>query len=686
MVHATPRRAARRFALIIAGGVSVAMALLGGLAPAPAGAAVPAATAANLSISGHVSLGTTATAAGPGDVTVDLYYMDTNGLTVPQYLLFATTTTDSAGNYQLSGTGGPFVWRIKFTYNGPGGYLTTWWRAGAGVTAAYASDPGEAGYIVLPATSPTIADITLPLAGAISGEVSTTAGAVPVDATGIQVTATRIVDNTALDPLYRPDTVSEYVNADGTYSLSSLMPGSYHLTFAQGSRAVYAESAAGATVADPGANVIQVVGSGQTLSAVNSVMFLPATVAGNVSCPGCSLPSTYYAPLEEDIYRQTSTGWVFVSASNTYGSYSDSAMLPGTYRTFGWANDGPQHGWGHSSTFTLSEGQHGTADVAIVRPPTTRLAGADRFGTSVAVSQNNLDSASDFTPGVPVVYIADGLAYPDALSAGPAAAAQQGPLLLVNPTSIPASVAAELTRLKPQKIVVAGGVGSVSEAVFTQLQGYVSSSTDVVRVAGTDRYATSIAIARFAFPKGASNAYLATGVNFPDALSAGGAAAKKHGPVILVRGSAVSVDPATRNALASLHASSVDIVGGTGSVSAAFESALQAIPGIQATRLSGGDRYATSQAVDEDAFETSMDAPSPSYPFAFLAQGTNFPDALSGGALAGHLGAPLFVIPSNCIPERVMQDLENLQIETLVLLGGGGSLTLAVSSFTKCPA
>jgi putative cell wall-binding protein len=182
--------------------------------------------------------------------------------------------------------------------------------------------------------------------------------------------------------------------------------------------------------------------------------------------------------------------------------------------------------------------------------------------------------------------------------------------------------------------------------------------------------------------------YLATGANFPDALSAGGAAASKSAPVILVHGNASSVDAATRNALANLRAFTVDVVGGTGTVSAAFASSLASIPGLQVTRLSGSDRYATSQAVDEDAFMSAYLADEPFTPphFAFLAVGTNFPDALSGGALAGHLGAPLFVIPSNCIPERVMVDIEDLQIETLVLLGGGGSLTLSVSSFAKCPA
>ena len=687
MVHATPRRAARRFALLVAGGVSVAttMALLGGLGPVGPVAAVAPGPDAIVTVSGHVSLGTAGVSAGQGEVTVGLYAVDASPSTP-----FETTTTDSSGNYQFTGGGETSQTGIKFTYNGPGGYLSTWWTAGDGAAAAYVSYPSEATPIALSTSSPVTADIAMPLPATISGTASTTAGAIPTNATEIRVTAAHIANNNSLNPYYRPDTVSEYLNADGTYTFSGLMPGSYKLTFDGEISATYPEyavSGAGATVADPAANVVQVVGSGQSLSGVNSVMFSAAAVTANISCPGCSLPSVSYPQLGAELLRQTSAGWAFAAGGNTYGSYWDGTMLPGTYRLVGSVNNGPQFGWG-SSTFTLSEGEHVTTDVSIARPSTTRLAGADRFGTSVAVSQNTLDPAKEFTPGVPVVYIADGLAYPDALSAGPAAAAQQGPLLLVNPTSIPTSVAAELERLKPQKIVVSGGLASVSAAVFAQLEGYVSSGSDVVRVAGADRYATSIAIAEYAFPNGASNAYLATGVNFPDALSAGGAAAEKHAPVILVRGNTASVDLATRKALTSLNVSTVDVVGGTGSVSNAFLSSVQTIPGILATRLSGSDRYATSQAVDEDAFMSAffMDTPMTPQPFAFLALGTNFPDALSGGALAGHLGAPLFVIPTNCIPERVMQDLQDLQVGALVLLGGGGSLTLEVSSFSKCPA
>ena len=97
----------------------------------------------------------------------------------------------------------------------------------------------------------------------------------------------------------------------------------------------------------------------------------------------------------------------------------------------------------------------------------------------------------------PVVYVATGENFPDALGAASAAAVQDGPVLLVQRDSIPAVTKAELTRLAPDKIVVAGGLAVVSAAVFDQLKAYAPS---VVRAAGLNRYSTAVEVSKSAFP------------------------------------------------------------------------------------------------------------------------------------------------------------------------------------------
>jgi hypothetical protein len=102
--------------------------------------------------------------------------------------------------------------------------------------------------------------------------------------------------------------------------------------------------------------------------------------------------------------------------------------------------------------------------------PVTREAGIDRFATAADISKKN------FTVNVPVVYIANGrTGLVDALAAGPAAAKHGGPTLLVTTSSIPPATRAELLRLKPARIVIAGGTGVVSNTVLSQLAAYIGS-------------------------------------------------------------------------------------------------------------------------------------------------------------------------------------------------------------------
>jgi len=75
---------------------------------------------------------------------------------------------------------------------------------------------------------------------------------------------------------------------------------------------------------------------------------------------------------------------------------------------------------------------------------------------------------------VPVVYVAAGTNFPDGLSGSAAAGELGGPLLLTAPGGLPVSVATELARLKPRRVVVLGGTSAVSDAVVLQLRGYLA--------------------------------------------------------------------------------------------------------------------------------------------------------------------------------------------------------------------
>lgn len=302
-------------------------------------------------------------------------------------------------------------------------------------------------------------------------------------------------------------------------------------------------------------------------------------------------------------------------------------------------------------------------------PIVSRLSGADRYETAVAIS-------SEFATGVPVVYLATGTNYPDALSAASAAAFQEGPLLLTTPSSLPTVIRNELVRLDPDLVVIVGGTGVVSASVEAAV-GALLPGAQVRRDAGANRYETSRVIADEAFSGGAFRAYIATGANFPDALSASAAAGVTESPVILVNGNASRLDSATTALLTSLSVQEVVIAGGTAVVSSGIEGDLKALLGVEdVTRLSGADRYATSLAVNAATFATSDRV--------FMATGLNYPDALAGAALAGHVGAPLFVVPRSCVPAAMLDELAALGTANVSLLGGTGVLTAGVRNLTSC--
>ncbi len=142
----------------------------------------------------------------------------------------------------------------------------------------------------------------------------------------------------------------------------------------------------------------------------------------------------------------------------------------------------------------------------------TRISGTDRYSTVAAIS------ASYFQPdAVPVAYVARGDLFVDALAGGPTAVAHDGPILLTDKNSLPAATAAELQRLNPGKIVILGGTAAVSTAVETALGQYAAGG--VSRLAGSNRYSTAVNISR-TLPPNPNTIYVATSLNYPDALAA----------------------------------------------------------------------------------------------------------------------------------------------------------------------
>ena len=115
----------------------------------------------------------------------------------------------------------------------------------------------------------------------------------------------------------------------------------------------------------------------------------------------------------------------------------------------------------------------------------------------VSVAWVSVASRVSAASSTPVVYVATGENFPDALGAGPAAAIVKGPILLVTQNAIPGETAAELSRLAPEKIIIVGGTAVVSASVESGLGAY---SGTVERIAGANRYDTAAKLSAATYP------------------------------------------------------------------------------------------------------------------------------------------------------------------------------------------
>jgi len=195
-----------------------------------------------------------------------------------------------------------------------------------------------------------------------------------------------------------------------------------------------------------------------------------------------------------------------------------------------------------------------------------RIAGTDRADTARRVALRLGDSVGA------LLVAAD--AWQDAAAASALAAVQQRPLLLAGGTSLPAATGQALDELGVQEVTIVGGRSAVPTSVADALEDL---GIEVDRLAGSDRYATSLVVAEHAVNEAFVDPYqlvIATGRGFGDALVAGSLAASRSGVLLLVDGSDADTVGTALGWLDQYPGASVTIVGGTSAVSEDAERAL----------------------------------------------------------------------------------------------------------------
>lgn len=187
-----------------------------------------------------------------------------------------------------------------------------------------------------------------------------------------------------------------------------------------------------------------------------------------------------------------------------------------------------------------------------------RVAGPDRYETAAAVAR----ALADEVGATPRAFVVSAHALVDAVSASAAGAALGWPVVLVTRDEVPAATARVLDELGVRETFVVGGTGVISERVRTSLPA-------ARRLAGSDRYRTSQAVADFAWGEGAPDTVLVSrGDVIVDGV-VGGAA----GRVVLT--SPRDVLPAEAEALVRRHdVRSAAVLGGRGALAEGVENQL----------------------------------------------------------------------------------------------------------------
>jgi putative cell wall-binding protein len=298
-------------------------------------------------------------------------------------------------------------------------------------------------------------------------------------------------------------------------------------------------------------------------------------------------------------------------------------------------------------------------------PVLTRLAGENRRLTACEAAKHQFTNDLEYSDGTwwnpaavrdhpKAVVVVNQNSYADALAAGPLASAVHGALLLsrgYGDTDCIGGLGLE----RPSQAYLVGGTGVLDASVERSLRQL--GITDVARIGGDDRYETAVKVAQaidLLRPSGTpQQVFLASGTDFPDALSAGAAAGSAFGSVLLTRGSTPAA--ATSAYLASRPQATAYAIGGPAA-------AATALP--EANELVGPNRYETATMVADRFF------PQPAT--AAFASGVGFADALSAAAYGGHLHAPVILVGPDAVPNAVFSYAARHRgaLRGSVLLGG----------------
>lgn len=290
-----------------------------------------------------------------------------------------------------------------------------------------------------------------------------------------------------------------------------------------------------------------------------------------------------------------------------------------------------------------------------------RIAGDTRIDTAIEIAK------ATFKDGVKNVVIARSDIFADALSGSVLSYKYDAPILLVGQSE--SDLQKVLIYMKDTldvdgNVFILGEYGAVSTYVEQRIR---ENFKGVKRIGGADRYETSAKIAEYLNVSPGTPVVIASGEDFPDALSISSAAALRQYPILLVQKD--EVPEAIGKKLIDIKPAKTFIIGLQGAVSEYDEEQILEITALDKSnvvRIGGIDRYETSI---EAAKYFNMKGSS-----VGITTGSNFPDALASSIFGAKFNTQILLLDEK-LNENTIQYLKDKKLKGIVIFGGTGAIS-----------
>lgn len=300
-----------------------------------------------------------------------------------------------------------------------------------------------------------------------------------------------------------------------------------------------------------------------------------------------------------------------------------------------------------------------------------RIYGKDRYKTSVNIS-NNFKNGS-----LQNIIVTSGKNFPDALAGSVLSKKLDAPIVLAGSTIKESADCVEYIDNNLSKggtIYLLGGQGSINSSFENHIKN--KGFKNIVRLGGNDRFETNMSIVNFMNVKKNTPIFIVNAFGFADALSISSIASIKGYPIIMTSDSKLSLQ--AKEMIEKIQPKEIYIIGGQGSVKDIIKNEIKTIlPWLKENsinRIEGQDRYTTSLNICK---YFNLDADN-----AVIANGSNFPDALSGSALASKLNSPIILTNGSDISNQ-KSFIDSKKFKTVYLLGGLSSINLKIEYSLK---